>query len=390
MIGGSDGQPVRLYLLAVVAVFWVWLVTDSGMILSVDKRAVAAARIFSDAVERVLAERSRSGIPVDPETDIHETGLIGERYTLLTSTVGSLPAKRSGTTPDAAAVMVHLIREAVDLDTVRGRGKIVAINCSGSFPGFCLAALAACSALELEAVATLSIGSSSWGANRVDFLLTDIVASAVQTVTTEGGSLPGYGHTPDGPITLRDVLLVTPGGHEDRGTDLDPLALKEALLRAADKGFSVYVPENLEDGISRREALYGSAGEVALFLTIGGNAVATGGNADVAMWHGIVMPGDEARAGTIADGGRDGLVLRYLRRGVPVVQVLNVKQLYSDWGVEYDPVRSPAIGDGRLYRHVPRGILRILLLVPVLVVLAYVGMIIRSCRMKSGSDSLHR
>ncbi|MFW6229123.1 MAG: poly-gamma-glutamate system protein, partial [Alkalispirochaeta sp.] len=288
-------------------------------------------------------------------------------YTPLTSTLGSLPAKRSGTTPDAAALLVRLIRDAIDVDTVREGGMVVAVNCSGSFPGFCVAALAACSALEIDAVATLSIGSSSWGANRPDFTLADIVAAASQGSAERAGErLPSDG-----------VVLVTPGGADDRGTDLDPGALEEALHRAEEKGFEVYVPGNLADAITRREERYNAAGEVALFVSIGGNAVGTGADADVAMWYGVLTPEDPERETVLAGGDRDGLVLRYLRKGVSVVQILNVEQLFSDRGVAFDPARPPAIGDGRLYRQRPGLVHRIALVVPGIVIVILLGIALR-------------
>lgn len=369
MSGGARGRR-RVWLLAGVAVLWVWFVTDSGVVVSRDEEAVTAATIFAHAVESIRSERTRLGIPTDTETDIHDTGLIGERYTPLTSTLGSLPAKRSGTTPDAAALLVRLIRDAIDVDTVREGGMVVAVNCSGSFPGFCVAALAACSALEIDAVATLSIGSSSWGANRPDFTLADIVAAASQGSAERAGErLPSDG-----------VVLVTPGGADDRGTDLDTGTLHRALRRAEKNGYEVYVPEDLDDGITRREELYDAAGEVALLVTIGGNAVATGADAEVATWYGILTPDDPGRATVIADGKRDGLVLRYLRRDVPVVQILNVERLFSDWGLEYDPARPRAIGDGRLYRRRPGWIRRIVAVLPGPAIVVLLGMALRRYR----------
>ncbi|MFP4152809.1 MAG: poly-gamma-glutamate system protein [Alkalispirochaeta sp.] len=388
-----------VYLLAVVAVLWVWFATDSGIVMPVDEEAILAARIFSDTVERIRTERTLLGIPIDPETDIHETGLIGERYTPLTSTLGSLPAKRSGSTPDAAALLVQLIRRAIDVETAREGDMIVAINCSGSFPGFCVAALAACSALDLDVVTTLSIGASSWGANRPDFTLPDIVAAASEpagsgrTTTPREpngpsgdadrnpGSIDGADSDADatdaGNFAAPGSILVTPGGADDRGTDLDPGALEEALHRAEEKGFEVYVPENLADAITRREERYNAAGEVALFVSIGGNAVGTGADADVAMWYGVLTPEDPERETVLADGDRDGLVLRYLRKGVSVVQILNVEQLFSDRGVVFDPAQPPAIGDGRLYRQRPGLVHRIALVVPGIVIVILLGIALR-------------
>ena len=41
-------------------------------------------------------------------------------------------------------------------------------------------------------------------------------------------------------------------------------------------------------------------------------------------------------------------------RGVPIVNILNIKRLALDWGLPFDPVPLPAIGqNARAYRRMP-------------------------------------
>jgi poly-gamma-glutamate system protein len=62
-----------------------------------------------DAVHRYKDER---GIPIDPEIDWHDTGLLGTGYTSVTTTLGAVEAKRTSANPDMAALCVRLLLEA--------------------------------------------------------------------------------------------------------------------------------------------------------------------------------------------------------------------------------------------------------------------------------------
>ena len=51
------------------------------------------------------------------------------------------------------------------------------------------------------------------------------------------------------------------------------------------------------------------------------------------------IPKDETR----------GLVFEYLEKGIPIINLLNVKQLAADNGITYDPVPMSKPGDGGVY-----------------------------------------
>lgn len=314
------------WLLCAALVLCYLAAAESWRLFPTEPVALEAATVQAAAIAAVRAERLARGIPINPEIDRNETGLIGDEYTGLTSTLGSLAAKRSAATPEAAALLVRLLREAGVT-----KGSRVAVNASGSFPGFALAAIAACGALEADAVIVLSLGSSTWGANRPDFTVADIVLAAMR----RGAFPPGYGAS---------MAAVTPGGSDDRGLDLDRDLLDAALARVSARGEPVLRPVSLQESVSLRMTLFRSDGEPDLLMTIGGNYASTGADPDLALLSGLI----KASPSINTDGA--GLVQEFLRAGKPVVQVLNVESLFARYGMPFDPYPLRPVGTGRVYR----------------------------------------
>jgi len=158
------------------------------------------------------------------------------------------------------------------------------------------------------------------------------------------------------------IAAVTPGGSDDRGSDLESGALERALARAAARGIPLMRPVNLADSVSSRMRLFRSSGEPDLLLTIGGNYASTGAEAGLALLSGVIKPSQAIKTGST------GLVQEFLREGKPVVQVLNIEGLFARYGMPFDPPAIRKIGSGRVYRE--RGLPAALLLAPALAALA--------------------
>ncbi|MCF0261650.1 MAG: hypothetical protein HUK23_01895, partial [Sphaerochaetaceae bacterium] len=99
---------------------------------------------------------------------------------------------------------------------------------------------------------------------------------------------------------------------------------------------------NLKESINRRLELYG---DVDLFINIGGASVNTGTSSQaLELSSGLVttaksIPLDETR----------GLVFEYLDKGIPVINLLNIKTMVLDNGLPFDPVPLPQVGEGDVY-----------------------------------------
>jgi len=237
---------------------------------------------------------------------LQETTIVGIDFSSLTTTLGSYAIKRSSENPVIAALMVRLFKDAGV-----SSGSVVAINASGSFPGFVLASLSAGVALEARIYVIASIGSSTFGANVpgntiADMLLKDRVRE--------------LGFT---------WLAVTPGGSGDRGLELDVEELERIQQMLQDNGIPFLRPENLTEAIVLRESLFNSAGST-LLVNIGGGHASIGNDEELALMSGLLQP----EPGKVFQEA--GLVQHFLMAGKPVIQILNVNRLYESFGLSID------------------------------------------------------
>ena len=253
---------------------------------------------------------------------LEETSVIGLEYSSLTTTLGSFAVKKTSENPVTAALMVRLLKEA-------GAGsaaelQAVAINASGSFPGFVLAALSACSALDIQAYVIASVGSSAYGANMsgntiADMLLKDRVRQ--------------LGFT---------LLAVTPGGSDDRGMELDEEELERISRMLDEQGVPFIRPAGLADAVALRESMFNEKG-CRLLVNIGGGHASGGADTALALESGVLKPNGKKTY------KEPGLIQKYLANGRSVIQILNVRKLYAAYGLDFD--RNGKLSGGeRLYR----------------------------------------
>lgn len=281
---------------------------------------LAAAHLMQSWMDAVKGYKAEDGLPMPPE-DIHQTGMIGEAYTFITTTHGAIEAKRTTANPDMAALLVRLLDEAGI-----GPGDTVGAGFSGSFPAMNLAVLAACQTLGVRCVYIASVGASTYGANQPECTFPDMVYRLHQDGLLE--QLP---------------VLVTPGGVDDCGLDMDEGLREQVLARVAGYGMEIMREPDFEKNLQARMELYQREGPIQCFIGVGGNLTTTGlGEQDVG--YGLI-PGGRIRA---ADKN-SGLVQRYNVQGIPVIHLLNIKQLAADYGLPYDPETLPALGESQVY-----------------------------------------
>ena len=110
------------------------------------------------------------GLEQNSELDIFKTGLVGIEDSPITTKLGNLQAKQISTSPFWCEKFYDWFKNA-DLKS----GDTIFISSSSSFPNMLLAALIAAENFGLEVKLCVSLGSSSWGANRPEFLSADIL-----------------------------------------------------------------------------------------------------------------------------------------------------------------------------------------------------------------------
>ena len=135
-----------------------------------------AAEAMREASERTAAcfsavkeERLRRGYEIPAVDDPNLTGLLGYDYTEITTSHGSLEAKRSTANPNTAAMITDfLLRSGVR------EGDPVCVNLSSSFPCLNIAVLCSLDTLGAKGVVINSIGASTYGANIPGFVYMDM------------------------------------------------------------------------------------------------------------------------------------------------------------------------------------------------------------------------
>lgn len=262
-----------------------------------------------------IAER---GIEIE-DTDLNRTGLIGPEFSKLTTTPGDEKAKRSSLNPLFAAAMIRYFKMA-GLE----KGDTVSIGASGSFPGFVIAVLTAAEQMGLKSEIIASLGSSMHGANRVEYNIFDIILDLM-----------------DGGFSSCRLLAVSPGGSDDKGGSVlegilyegtRELSIKLCQKAAMRAGCEVILEDDIEIGILRRLNLYSS--DAKLFVNIGGASVNSGlSSYSLNFPQGLVLDPPK-----IPQSPKRGLNYEYAERGIPVLNLLNVKLLCSENGIPFDPV----------------------------------------------------
>ena len=279
-----------------------------------------AAQTMSRALGVLKEEAARRGIPLDPAVDPGLTGLVGPAFSPMTTTLGSLSAKRTGLQPDAAAMMSSLLRRA-GLQ-VGGR---VAVDTSGSFPGFAIATLIAAETLGAETACIVSLGSSTYGANHPEFTLADMIGVLVQRG-----------------ILRRGLVAVSPGGDDDLGRNMGGAELERALARPA---VPILREGDLKRNLAARRVLLFQDPQPGVVVSVGGNLTSTGLGETIGLRTGLIRRTDFP--GGVVPG--EGLIQGSLRENLPVIRVLDVRGLCSLTGLPFDPLPVPGPGQSAFF-----------------------------------------
>jgi poly-gamma-glutamate system protein len=282
-----------------------------------------AAALMGRSLASIKDLRLELGLPIDTVLDPNGTGIVGDEFTPLTTSLGDVAAKRTAANPAFAAVVATYFERA----GLRP-GDVVAIGGSGSFPAFVLASLCAARALDLRPVLIYSIGSSMYGANIPGFTFVDMLARL-----RADGLLP------------YSISAVAPGGDRDGGSgvlfDETGTTLVDEARRS---GLPLVEGATLPDRIRRRLQIFDAASggrPIRCFVNVGGATANYGDTAaSLEVPNGLVL-----RLPSLPGSPSRGLLFEFAARGVPVVHLLHVQGLARQNGLPFDPVPFPPAGD---------------------------------------------
>jgi len=269
----------------------------------VERSGAAAEAAWRTAVGIIAAARG-----VAPED-----ALIGHDLTPLVSTLGEIEAKRVAASPAWPRAIVREFHRA----GLRS-GDVVAAAFSGSFPGINLAVIAAAQALRIRLVAVSSVTASSWGATDPGFTWPEM-----ETRLAAAG------------VIRRATVAVSAGGGGDRALDLDEegraLARGIAVEAAARLQARLIEPADFGAAVQARLDAFDAARAgrpIAAFVNVGGTEASLGRSPAILKVQNGWLPK------TPFDTSPDrGLIARMIEHGVPVLHVLNVRDLALRWGI---------------------------------------------------------
>ncbi len=304
-----------------------------------------ASQLMAGALERIGEYRESTGAGIDETIDPNRTGVIGPPLSELMTTVGHLEAKRTTTNPNMAGLMVYLMQRSGVT-----RGDTIAIGCSASFPSLLIAVLSAADALEVHPVVIISLGASSYGATAPDFNLLDIYQRLLEWEFIKSGP-----------------AAVSLGGGRDVGEEFDTSIKALLIQRIRSEDLPLIIEPDLQSNVTQRMRIYGSSSEVSVFVNIGGGYANMGISSRVLQLkpginNSVPMPSEEQK----------GVIHEMASRGIPVIHLLNIRDLVTNYGLPWDRVPLPSLQSAFLsIPHSGRGVLFWLITATYLAVLTW-------------------
>ena len=290
-----------------------------------DKKLQAAKTALLAA--EALKEYSHTlGIPIDVQNDPYRTGLIGQERTPITSDRGIVNAKILATNPNYAAAFVDMLVKA----KVK-KQSVVAVGMTGSLPGWNIAFLAACNALELNPIIISSVGASDWGANLPSLTWLDM-----ERVLNERG------------ILQFKSVAASIGGPSDNGRGLSPEG-RDLIKAAIDRNHIQMINEpTLQASIARRMEIYSASSQgkpIACYVNIGGGSASIGGTANAK----LIPPGLTQHL-AVKNFPMRGVINIMAEQGLPVINLLEVEKIALKYSLPVEVTdKAPELGEGTLF-----------------------------------------
>lgn len=279
-----------------------------------------AAKIMEESINLISEHCNKYKINHDNTIDPYNSGLIGPEMSDITTTLGHLEAKRSTINPNFASLITHLLKESGV-----NRGDTIAIGCSGSFPALMLASISAAIAMNIYPRIIISLGSSSFGANNINFTLLDI-----------------YKLLYENNIIKIKPLAVSLGGEKDIGEEFDPLIKKKLLADIKDFNIPLIYEKNLEENLTQREAFYfdNKKKNIKVFINTGGSYSNMGNSPFILK----LKPGLITTA-SLPERNKMGVIFSMLEKKIPIIHLLYIKGIVGEYNMEWDPVSIPQYKD---------------------------------------------
>ncbi len=289
------------------------------------KEKLEAAELTSKAANNLKKYRLEKGVFLDDVNDPNETALIGQEYTQITTDRGYIEAKLSTTNPNFAAIIIQLLKDAEVEE-----GDNVAVAMTGSFPALNIATIAALETLKLNPIVISSVGSSNWGANDPYFTWLDMENNLYKSKVFHTRS-----------------VAASIGGGSDLGRGLSPQG-RELITKAIGRNNIEFIHEkHLQESIAKRMEIYEekSKGQpIKAFINVGGGIASLGNTI-----NGKIIPPGLTQYLPMKNFPVRGVIIQMGQQKIPIIHLLNINQLLTQYGLPISPVPLPEPGIGEIF-----------------------------------------
>ncbi|WP_442484378.1 poly-gamma-glutamate system protein [Aeoliella sp. SH292] len=274
---------------------------------------IAATETADRAFNEIKKQRMKVK-EIDPAYDPLETGLIGINMSVITSVNGVLPSKQTSANPNFAAVLVDMLMRAGVKE-----GDMVGVGLSGSFPALNVCTITAIETIGATPLIISSGAASQWGANLPEFMWIDM-----EKLLYDQG------------IIEHRSLAASIGGDEDSGKNLSPegiVAIQAAIERC---DLPMIIANDFTGAVDERMRLMREeAGLQAIraYINVGGGAVSAG----TSLGKKLFDAGLNMRPPMRMPPELDGVMPRFSKLGVPVINVIDIVSLAERYGLPTAP-----------------------------------------------------
>lgn len=301
-----------LLLIALVSAFLLIILArnaKNGQLSLYAAQQAAAERLAQKCFDQIKVQKMALGL-YNPSADGYANGwMLGDDFTEITTTLGSLEAKRISLNPQFAGLVVTWLHEAGICD-----GDTIGLVISGSFPALAISTLAAAQTMHVNVVLLSSLGASTFGANQPLATWADMES----WLNTAG--LLNYKSD-----------IVTIGAENDDGDGLMEEGVKALREAARRNGLAPYLPANIDESIKTKTG-YLLSRNIKLLINIGGNQAALGYCA-----HATNFPNGLVSSSITCDHAERGIMARLSEKHIPFINYLNIKELAVRYGLDADP-----------------------------------------------------
>lgn len=282
---------------------------------------LAAAKLMAKAEKVLKNYRLEKGFFIDEVNDPNKTGLIGEKYTQITTEEGKLESKLTSLNPNFAAVIVDFFKKAGLKED-----DLVAVSYTGSFPALNIAVMSAAKILGLNLKIISSPGASMFGATDPDFTWLDM-----ENLLYRNQIFP------------YKSMAASIGGGEDNGRGLSKQGrdlLKNSILR---NNIPLIVEDSLLASIDKKMELF-SKDKISLYVNVGGGISSLGSSL-----NGELIETGFHRNLPVKKYHDIGTMILYAKKGIPIIHLENIAVLAQENKLLVSPVPLPKPGNGKVF-----------------------------------------